>query len=88
MATASPTGEYPPESLRYFLIQEFSASLDPDCVAALKARKDIVIDGKSGEIQGCDKSKNPGKVICPKCDFPVGSLRQQILVGKDTMWED
>jgi len=67
--------------LRYFLITEFATDLDSDCLAALKARKDIVIDGKSGELQGCDKSKNPGKIICPKCNFPVGSLRQQILVG-------
>jgi|GEM_PF-2292133 len=88
LATASPTGDYPKESLRFFLIEEFAPDLDPDCLAALKARKDVVIDGKTGELQGCDKGKNPGKLICPKCGFPVGSLRQQILVGKNTMWED
>jgi len=86
-AAASPVGDYPQDSLRHYLVKRCAATGNLECLALLKSRKDVVIDGKTGEIQGCAGVK-AGVAICPHCKFPVGSPGCMILTREDATWDD
>jgi len=52
--------------------------LSKEAAQALKAKKDIIVSGTSGEIKGTKEDATPKTEICRQCNFPKGSLRQYI----------
>ena len=58
------------------------AKIKKEDIKVLKAREDITLCGKCGEIKGipeCCKPKSKDVPVCKKCGFPKDSFRYRII---------
>jgi hypothetical protein len=73
---------FPEGSLRQRMIiaAETRGTYSTETLNLLKARKDIILSGRTGEIKGSMADKEPKKAVCEDCGFPEGSLRQRMII--------
>ncbi|OGV32449.1 MAG: hypothetical protein A2020_02015 [Lentisphaerae bacterium GWF2_45_14] len=78
-----PDCGFPAGSLRERLIISEEVTFDDETMRRLKEKKDVVISGRTGEVEGSFQDKHPNNVKCPDCGFPAGSLRQRVIIMEE-----